>query len=439
MVQGRPDGVDAPPIPAGRTASETAGIGGAPQAPRSLLGELRGQWSLRTDARDGIRDRMWTAQRGMWRAAAWRPEGESDEDYRKLRPYTACRHHPRDEHVRLTLYEGRASLGGFCHCGRWGCPLCSALIAVERATDIGLAIGSAVHRGWSVWFPTWTMRHDHSDSLSGLLKGLQGATLAVREDRVAKRLREAVNARGMIFRQDVTHGGNGWHPHRHEFRFFDGADDELVHELLAHEFDVRSRYLERHGYGSMSGSGFKAERLTLDKADEHIRSYLAKAAGHELASANTKWGRGENRTPFQILHAATTTGDVGDALLIREYWHAIYRRTIIKWSKGLRVQLLGDLPERTDQEAADFEGNGIVVGGLTDWRAVRDWTSTTGKPGPSMVCRWAEVRAVDDDLADVQQLVRRLLGRFALGDLIELEAPTPKAPGRAGSGVRGSK
>jgi hypothetical protein len=295
------------------------------------------------------------------------------------------------------------------------------LIAVERARDIGLGILSALHNGWSVWFPTWTMHHEHGDALSELLVGLRGATDAVRRDKRAIALRASAGASGTIYRQDFTHGGNGWHPHRHEFRFFAGGDHELVEELLRHEFDVRSRHLDRNGYGAMSEQGFKVERISIDTAHEQLRTYLAQAAGHELASANTKWGHGRQRTPFQILHDAAISGDAGDAALIREYWHAIYRLTIIKWSRGLRAELLGDVPELTDQEAADYIGNGISVASIdgATWRKVREWTTPAGRPGPAALCAWAELRAWETDVDAVREFLSRKLREFELGDVVQ--------------------
>jgi hypothetical protein len=162
---------------------------------------------------------------------------------------------------------------------------------------------------------------------------------------------------------------------------------------------------------------------------------MGKSVGMELALAATKRARGDNLTMYELLHYAVTTWEASAVLQVREWWHAIYGRRIIRWSPGLRRDYLGGLLERTDQEAADFVGNAIELGRIekVDYNGrVRDFTGAGGAPGQALLIRWAECGAEDDGPERAREVLRR---RLASVFGIELKAGLSDPPRGAALGL----
>jgi hypothetical protein len=307
------------------------------------------------------------------------------------------------------------------------CPICGPRIAVDRAADIALAIAAHYLAGGRVAFITYTLRHKRGQALSDLLRCLARAYRAAGFNKGPKRLLRLYSA-GQIRRLEVTVGPNGWHPHLHELLFLEaGVTDHQAHELAEARYAALTGSLERQGLGKSSRSGYDFEILGLDAAHERVAEYAAKSASHELASAGTKWGRGENRTPNQLLgaiarHEAT---EAHDAQLWREYEAAMKGKRVIVWSRGLRDRLLGDeIPEITDQAAAassDGPTRLVAAIGLETWKRIRSW-----KHGPAVVLQWAEVYDDDDEARD---LLARQLARHQLGELVAGSQPAQGVSG----------
>lgn len=328
-----------------------------------------------------------------------------------------CRRVVRGDHVLVEMrpldgLRERASFGGLFHCGRNGCPLCGPKIAAERAADIALAITSWFHQGGRVAFATWTMPHSRAQSLHELLDGMTASQRAVYDDRVSKRLLRA-HSIGQILKLETTHGPNGWHPHRHELVFLQGeATDDQAQELSAARFRAWSNSLERQGLGRASVKGHDFRLLELDQARHEVAKYVAKSAGHELAAAGTKRARGEHRSPLELLIDLARLGLVDDRDLWLEHEKAMHGKRVLRWSPRLRARLLRDVPEISDQEAADStDGAGRVIAAIGEdtWRRV--WRF---KHPPSVLLAAAELYDTDEDRADA---VARYLTRHDLGEI----------------------
>lgn len=99
------------------------------------------------------------------------------------------------------------------------CPVCSAKIRVEKRTKIERAMRIGARA--ASWFngATWrmltvTLRHNGTESLLSLRKGVMGAWRRMRQNGTIQRLwkkRVFASVRAI----EVTHGENGWHPHLH--------------------------------------------------------------------------------------------------------------------------------------------------------------------------------------------------------------------------------
>jgi hypothetical protein len=74
--------------------------------------------------------------------------------------------------------------------------------------------------------------------------------------------------------------------------------------------------------------------------------------GLELARADLKAGRGASRSPFRILEDHLQRGDAADWRLFSEWLTVSRGRRTLEWSRGLRVLLLPDEDERSDEEVA---------------------------------------------------------------------------------------
>jgi hypothetical protein len=340
---------------------------------------------------------------------------------RKRQAY--CRRVIRGDFVTVEMRPrrdgDRASFGQLFHCGRNGCPVCGPKIAAERAADIALAIAAHYVAGGRVMFSTWTMAHSVVDELGQLLDGLGKASTAARVNKTPKRLLAELSA-GQIGKLETTVGPNGWHPHRHELGFLlPGVGDDEAAELDAARFAAWSSSLERQGFGGASVKGHEFHVLELDQAQEEIARYVAKSAGHELAAAGTKRGRGEHRTPLELLIDFGRDGLEADRRLWLEHEQAMHGRRVLRWSPGLREQLLGhELQELTDQEAADStDGAGRVIAAIGEdtWRRV--WRY---RHPPSVLLTAAEAYDDDQERADA---IARYLDRHELGQLEAGSAP----------------
>jgi hypothetical protein len=399
MVQGRADGPAAPPHTSS-SARNSATATPAAERPRSEPTGFDGP---------DPRGLFWRAQRMAWKITqnkrqAW------------------CRRVIRGDAVTVTKRprangKDRAGFEGLFHCGRNGCPLCGPKIAAERAADIALAITAHYAAGGRVASATWTMRHNGAQRLGDLLEGLGKAYRAVRDNKVPKRLLKR-HSIGQIRKLETTHSpANGWHPHHHELVFLKpGTTDEEAAELDRARFAAWSSSLERQGFGTADLVGHTFRVLDLDQAHELVAGYVAKSVGHELAAAGTKRGRGESRTPLELLIDLDRDGLDADRRLWLEYEQAMHGKRVLRWSPGLREQLLGDeLSELSDQEAADSTDGGariIAAIGEDTWRRV-----CRGTHEPSVILDWAEAYE-DDDQA--REHIGEQLRAHELGELHEL-------------------
>src|SRR5262249_24362561 len=76
-----------------------------------------------------------------------------------------------------------------------------------------------------------------------------------------------------------------------------------------------------------------------------------------------KTSRTGSRTPFQLLADYYQTGNTHDRDLWREYSRVSRGLAAVRWSCGLRTQMLGRTaePERADDDLATEEVNGTLV------------------------------------------------------------------------------
>jgi hypothetical protein len=356
----------------------------------------------------GARAESWEALRGLWSFS-------SIERQRK------CRRVPTSDTVAIEKRAARANYSGLQTCGsRFTCPMCGPKIAAERAVEIAAALSTHTARGGRVLLVTLTAPHVRADRLVDLLDGQSAAWTTIRKNREFRRL-YAAHGVGWIKRLDVTVGANGWHPHPHILIFVDGdTTDTQAHELAAAMFGPWARRLVRDGFAAPSEEhGIDVKLLALGEAHEAVAGYVAAteyaAAGPlgaalEMTSTDTKRARNGNRTAMQLLADVVRFGLADDHARWREYEQATRRRAQILWSNGLRAELIGDLDELTDEEAAqanDGAARLLLLLKRPTWQSVRQ---TPGRPAELL--SWAELHD-DDDQA--REHVARLLAHHGHG------------------------
>jgi hypothetical protein len=283
-------------------------------------------------------------------------------------------------------------------------------------------------RGGRVLMVTSTMRHSRAERLADLMAGLGAAWTAVRQDKAFRALYGAT-CDGWIKRLDITVGKNGWHPHLHTLFFLrPGTTDADALALGNGLFKPWAGRLVKLGLGEPTEeNGVDVKLLTLDQAHEQVARYVATteyaAAGAlgaalEMTTTDTKRARNGNRTAMQLLADVVRFGLASDHALWREYEETTRGKRTMQWSHHLRRNLMGNLPEITDEEAAEeSDGAARTLGVLArdTWREIR---AVAGRP--ARVLEWAELLVEDDDQA--RQLVNVLLAQHGHGPLLSLDA-----------------
>ncbi len=257
--------------------------------------------------------------------------------------------------------DGYVYASGLVTCGSpWSCLACSYKIRAKRARHIAQAVAAHLAAGGGVLFGTFTMSHDRSEALADLWRVLSGGWAHVTAGRQWVDFKAAFGLVGNIKSVEVTHGGNGWHPHLHVLFFIEAPmnDFDREHDYRAFRRSLRERWI--HWFATKAGRNVSQEfgiRFEPVKPDdsERIGIYCTKV-GYELAMADTKIGRAEgHRHPFAIAHDAARYGDKADVMLLREWIVGSKRKRSIHWSGDTIKAYVADDADVTDVELAQEE------------------------------------------------------------------------------------
>lgn len=259
-------------------------------------------------------------------------------------------------------------------CGSpWACPVCAAKIRNRRAQDIVEAVRRHVDSGGGVLLVTWTLPHEAADRLHTSFDLLKRAMRQMSSGRANISDNDCYGVFGRISAYEITHGGNGWHPHLHQLVFteanlsrarsielneswqsrWDGALQRLGWRKSADRIGVRVDLVRR---GAAAAAEYIAKLQEGERWDQ--------GAANELARGDLKGGRLASRTPFEIVAEYLSTGNAEDFDLWQEFERATKGRSSIRWSRGLRARLLPDVEELTDEEAAaaaEVDGDAVAV------------------------------------------------------------------------------
>jgi hypothetical protein len=268
----------------------------------------------------------------------------------------------------------------------WACPVCASIVSEKRKEEVREACKKAEEMGLKVTMITLTTRHGIGDKLSDLMQGITGAFRTFTSHRTFKKYRDIYGVRGFVKATEVTYSdNNGFHPHFHILMF----SQETLPKTFSWE-NKRGK-IEKRNLGELWQTccdfnglpvptveiGFKIsdENITYD---QKVADYLSKfgdeskipdfilqkakdSANWDASAELTKWhskhGRSESLTPFDFLRLVQPYVDTGKeneikakySNLFRDFVLAMYRRSQLQWSRGLRDFFDMD-PEKTDGE-----------------------------------------------------------------------------------------
>jgi hypothetical protein len=298
-------------------------------------------------------------------------------------------------------YGQKASMAGLVTCGSvWACPVCSAVITAQRATELDKLVRWNAERGGSLALLTLTMRHHKGQSLTELRKGLTAAWRFVVQSRGWKDAKKVLGMDGYVRAIEVTYGEHGWHLHIHALLVFAGPLSDADGEFLAGEVWERwSTGLAREGLDAVREHAVDVRRG--DQALETLGRYINKIV-FEAVGGRWKKGHAEHggRTPFQILAEGLATGNADDLETWLAWEQGSKGMRQLVWSQGLKTRVGVD--EVSDEDLAEKVEPGAtfaVLPRITWLQVYREGAEhlldATEAGGPEAGRRWLDDRGLE--------------------------------------------
>jgi hypothetical protein len=209
---------------------------------------------------------------------------------------------------------------------------------------------------------TLTVRHQYGDELAALREGVANAYRRFTRGEPWQRFRERVGYVGSVRALEVTHGGNGWHPHLHiALLVKDGV-------ALAGELAWLSERWQACVVRELGAAAEPDAAHGVDLRPCHRADYLAKL-GLEVTAPSGKGARNGHRTPWQIaadLCALPSPHDerspeqiqedrATDAYLWSTWSQDMRGAKMLTWSRGVR-EAAGLGEEVADEDLVEGEG-----------------------------------------------------------------------------------
>ena len=233
--------------------------------------------------------------------------------------------------------------GKTIHCKSCCCPVCSSYLMHKRSDQIRQAIYLHKKCGdGEILHLTFTFSHCKDDSLADSLDRFTKAFNSFNDGkscRSFRRIRDSIFCVGYIRSLEVTYGRNGWHPHFHVLYFVKksamqshfGSD-----YISAFESSVSKLWLSvlsRHGLSGLDDVALRVQ------GGINVKNYLTKMP-LELSGISNKRGRSGSFTFWNLVDSCRSD-------LVREYYHAMKGRAIIRFSKGLKSRFFIDSNDDT--------------------------------------------------------------------------------------------
>lgn len=324
-----------------------------------------------------------------------------------------------DAGVQVFTSTDGASFGGLATCGSvWHCPVCAAKITENRRQELQQAINACAKRGGEVYLMSLTFPHQINQALAANLDLFSKALKKFKNCRDYKRIMKTIGAIGSIRALEVTHGGNGWHPHTHDLIFANKDQLDLLKqlEMVWIETLIKVGIADRTQLNDMLRAAFDVQN------GDYAADYVAKF-GHEPAEksktlTNEHWGASSEmtksyakvgkrlggRTPFTLL-ADYIEGDKESGELFTEFGLHFKGKRQLFWSPKLRKELALS-EEKSDGQIAEepiADRELVAILDHEQWKLVL-----------SRNARFEILRAAQEGGADgIASLLNELAGRRA--------------------------
>jgi len=198
----------------------------------------------------------------------------------------------------------------------------------------------------------------------------------VANQKVVKGVRQVAGYVGGIAAKEITFGLNGWHPHTHDIEYYEREMSlENFAALSSAYYEYLRRFYSRNGFEGLTHiHGVRVEQVELDGVA--LAKYVTKLqdggnirlhAAHELTRADLKKGREGSLMPFDLACEFFETGDMALLDLWHEFERETFGKSVIRFTKGLRAQLLPKEVEKTDEEIAALQVGGVDVVRFAGW------------------------------------------------------------------------
>lgn len=263
--------------------------------------------------------------------------------------------------------SGALSYGNLVKCGSvWVCPVCSARIVVKRRQDLSDMIDAVYAKGFVVTMLTLTVPHQRDDELKDTLAKLSRAKRLMQNRKPWKSLASDLGLVGDVRTLEVTHGGNGWHPHFHCL-LVHCKNSRTIADLTQSILRMWQDACFTAGLSRPNEHGVSLVRCE-SRHSKRLGDYIAKfGMDFEMTmGAHSKVGAG--RSPFRLL-ADSMNGDSYAAKLFLIYATAFHGKRQLVYSRGLR-DLLGLGADLTDEQIMEDgkDAKLVYIINWVDWR-----------------------------------------------------------------------
>jgi hypothetical protein len=253
-------------------------------------------------------------------------------------------------------------------CGSvWACPICAAKISEKRRAELVAAVATHKAQGGAVLLLTLTNPHYRADSLQSLLQGQTKAFTGLLKGRVWDLLAKRIGLLGHVRAWEVTHGGNGWHPHFHVLLFVrDGLDLVELFRVLLSRWQI---CCEKAGLPRPSDEN----GIRLDDGTYAARYASKWGIEQEMTKGHiAKKAKAGGASPFDLLRRVLVDKDDKQAgVLFREFAEAFHGKRQLAWSKGLKAHFsIQAIADEAIAEGGEEDSMRLGCLNVEDWRRV---------------------------------------------------------------------
>lgn len=268
------------------------------------------------------------------------------------------------------VYVGAGWQRGLVTCkSAHACPVCSARLRLQRASEVHEAIGWWTSDGnGRVGMLTLTVRHSAGFRLKRLRSLVCEAWRRLWTGREGRALRSRF--RHFVRALDATWGRNGWHPHIHALIF---SDETLTEEWL---LAVRQRWVAVVSELAIEATP-RDDAIGVHWSPNMSRAEYICKLGLEVSAITSKGAAEGHATPWQIAHLAASEVGAGDlsgpmALLWRDWTRGMKGARNLTWSRKLRKAIaIEEREEPAEEEETTDEHPWVVVLQPKDWSLAR--------------------------------------------------------------------